>query len=157
LLVLALIGVAGCEGRAALHEMREQQLEMAREHQQWRAELERWELKNTEIERWHAEHPTTASGSELAGNVQDHLAKLEKHEEDMRKFREEVKALDDRIAAAGQQPERERITTHAAIWAEHIKLRTGYELLENTHMSLAREHDELSSDSSAARPRSGSY
>jgi hypothetical protein len=148
LIAICLVGL-GCErgNRVALEQIQQQRADMKQQHEQWSAELGRWESEHAAMKRWHAEHPMPSSDTGKLRALRDHVTKLARHEEEVASFRKDLAALESRMEQGAGGRERDQVAAHAAVWAQHVKLKATYELLENAHRGLLREYAALTGDS----------
>ena len=139
---LALVGLVGAGCSRSSAEAMKQRTEMTQEHQAWRMDIAQWENDHEQMKAWHQAHPASAADT---ANVNAHEAKLAKHEDDVREFKQAVDDLDTKI----QDPKNH---AEAELLAEHLKLKAQYEMLKSAHDSIKNEHDAMASaDSTAAR------
>ena len=132
----------GCSKQESA-EARQQRSDMMQEHQTWRAEMQSWDNSNSQLRAVLTAPPAKGSKPDTA-KVSDQLAKLQKNEEDAASFRQSLDELDQKIQNyKGQEP--------AALWAEHMKLKAQWELLQHSHGDLARDIGGTTGDTTAAR------
>jgi len=148
-LVLAVVmGAAGCSQEKMSAEMKQQQEEMVREHTDWKSELDAWQTVHAQMHEWHAANPSPANADTAELNA--HVNKLLKHEEDIANFVHDLEAHEARMQEEKAKPEKDQIAGHAAIWAEHMKLKLAFGGLKSAHEDLAKEHAEYSGADSVA-------
>jgi outer membrane murein-binding lipoprotein Lpp len=157
LVILAATVVIGCSHQATLtDEMRQQEVQMTNEVGQWSDQIAQWDNDDHEMKAWHASHPVPSTDTPEAKKLRDHEEKMTKHEQDIEQFRRDLDSHRTAVQDESAKPEKDRALAHAALWAEHMKLETTYNMLKGAHEDLAKEHAELVSGSKETAPQTGS-
>ena len=136
LLLLGLTSMA-CSQAKMSQEMREQESEMMEESRRWADEVTQWSGVHQEMHAWHTSHPgIPADTTEL----RHHQEKMTQHEQDVANFSRDLEAHRAKLQEEAALPESKRVAAHAALWANHLKLKAAYELTEAAHKDLVEEH-----------------
>ncbi len=150
LIIIGMPVLTGCSQQKMSQEMREQETEMTEESRRWADEVTQWTGMHQEMHAWHASHP--ASPADTA-KTREHERKLASHEQDVANFSRDLEQHRARLTEESALPEKDRITAHAGLWTEHMKLKAAYELTARAHRELGEEHQEIVVSTGAAQPK----
>jgi hypothetical protein len=147
-----LLVVVGCGTQSAFtDEMRQQETEMSTEVSDWQSQLAQWDTDHQEMHAWHSAHPLPA-GSDLADELVNHEQKMTDHERKVGEFKTELATHQQKLQEEMAKPEKDRTMAHAALWAEHMRLKTSFAMLRGEHESVGQEHAEFTSKASGTTP-----
>ena len=137
----ALLLVAGCSStnQAAVEEMNQQQAQMTQEQGEWSTAIDGWTAEHAQMKQWHQEHPAPASTAE---DLQSHMEKMTKHEQDVEQFKADLVAFQAKMSEQANKADDAKVTDHAALWTEHMKHKVTFAALESGHKGLMEEHAE---------------
>ena len=140
LIIIGMPVLTGCSQQKMSQEMREQETEMTEESRRWADDVTQWTGIHQEMHAWHASHP--ASPADTA-KVREHEMKVANHEREVANFSRDLEQHRARLKDESALPEKDRITAHAGLWTEHMKLKAAYELTAGAHRGLVDEHQQI--------------
>jgi hypothetical protein len=132
----------GCSKRESA-EAQQQRNDMMQEHQTWRAEMQNWDNAHSQLRAVLTAPPAKGTKPDTA-KVSEEMAKLQKHEDDVAQFRQSLDDLDQKIQNYKEHEP-------AMLWAEHMKLKAQYEMLQHAHNDLAQSAGSPAADTTRAR------
>ena len=126
-LTVAMVVWAGCAKRESA-EVTTQRTEMTTEHQAWNTDLANWEAQDAQL-RVTMTAPPAGGGTTDTTGLSDRMARLTAHEANIAAFKQSLSDLERRM-----QDEKE---DHAALYAEHQRLKAQYDMLRQEQDGLA--------------------
>lgn len=147
LLVIGAPVLTGCGEQKMSQEMKEQETEMTEESRRWADDVTQWSGMHQEMHAWHASHPAPPADTT---RIREHEAKLATHEQDVANFSRDLEQHRARLQEESSFPEKERIASHAGVWANHLKLKAAYELTSRAHREIGEQHQGIVASRAAA-------
>ena len=140
LLAWAALGLTGCKpAQSMTDEMRNQEVIMTSEANDWQASVSAWRSQHEEM---IAGYDVLQEGRDSAV-AHDRIEEINEHAENVSVFQASLEEHQAALAVESKRSENDRVPAHAGLWAEHQRLKGSYTMLAATHEDLMKAYAEL--------------